>query len=213
MTCPSRNAATLAAVVVITLLAPPPLRADPIMVTGGDVQVEVNITDARLTLVGDGFLVRTGSEDFFTNVGPASPFPTGTTVDLGAGGNRRISGAGKPPSTVCITISSTSGLARAAARSRRLRSPLPVRVGCRQLNCHLPSAGSLPPFRPPTLARRMWFSRQRSSAAARREPRSWGFRRKADSRRSTARSRCRARTTSFSTSSLPQACQPRSRER
>jgi hypothetical protein len=77
------KSATLAAVFLFTLLRPLPLHADPITVTGGTVQVEVSRSDARLTFVGEDFLVRTGSEDFFTNVGPVSPFPTGTTVDLG----------------------------------------------------------------------------------------------------------------------------------
>ena len=82
MTC-LPTSATLAAVLLVTLLRPSPLRADPITVTGGTVQVETSLSDARLTFVGEDFLVRTVSDVFITNVGPVSPFPTGTTVDLG----------------------------------------------------------------------------------------------------------------------------------
>ena len=56
--------------------------ADPITITGGSVQVEVNISDARIRLTGDDFLVRTGTEAFVTTLGN-SPFPSGTTLNLG----------------------------------------------------------------------------------------------------------------------------------
>jgi hypothetical protein len=82
MTCLPKNA-TLAAVLLFPLLRPLPLHADPITVTGGTVQVETFISDARLTFVGEDFLVRTFSDVFITNIGTVSPFPAGTTVHLG----------------------------------------------------------------------------------------------------------------------------------
>jgi hypothetical protein len=57
-----------------------PAHADPITITGGTVQVEVNLSDARLTFIGNDFLVRTGTEDFFTTFG--GPFEPGTPTDL-----------------------------------------------------------------------------------------------------------------------------------
>jgi hypothetical protein len=57
-----------------------PLSADPITVTGGSVQVELNISDARIRLTGDHFLVQTGTESFFVPnpSGPFWPFPAGS---------------------------------------------------------------------------------------------------------------------------------------
>jgi hypothetical protein len=74
--------ATVAALLLVVVGLPPPVRADPITLTGGTVQVNVNINGARLTFLGDGFLVRTGTEDF---LGPIKqwPFPEGTSVSLG----------------------------------------------------------------------------------------------------------------------------------
>jgi hypothetical protein len=60
-----------AAVVALVLVTPNPAHADPIIITGGTVQVEVHIADARLTFIGDDFLLRTVTEDFFTTVGGA----------------------------------------------------------------------------------------------------------------------------------------------
>jgi hypothetical protein len=51
-------------------------------VTGGAVQVDVGIHSARITFIGDGFLVGTGTEDFFAAIA-RSPFPEGSSVSLG----------------------------------------------------------------------------------------------------------------------------------
>jgi hypothetical protein len=69
-------------VLVLAPLSPTSATADPITITGGSVQVEVNISDARIRLTGDDFLVRTGTEAFVTTLGN-SPFPSGTTLNLG----------------------------------------------------------------------------------------------------------------------------------
>ncbi len=61
---------------------PLPLRADPITLTGGTVQVGVGIHSARITLVGDGFLVRTATEDFAAPIAQG-PFLEGTSINLG----------------------------------------------------------------------------------------------------------------------------------
>jgi hypothetical protein len=51
--------------------------------TGGTVQVEVSISNARITFLGDNFMVRTGTEDFRTDVGSKNPFSSGTAINLG----------------------------------------------------------------------------------------------------------------------------------
>jgi hypothetical protein len=43
----------------------------------------VNINTARIAFLGDDFLVRTATEDFFTSIGSNWPFPAGTPIDLG----------------------------------------------------------------------------------------------------------------------------------
>ena len=71
------------AAVLLTLVAlPMPLQADPITITGGMVEVDVTIADARIRLVGDDFLVRTDTDAFVTAL-VGDPFPTGTTLTLG----------------------------------------------------------------------------------------------------------------------------------
>ena len=71
------------AAVLLTLVAlPTPLQADPITITGGMVEVDVVIADARIRLVGDDFLVRTDTDAFVTAL-VGDPFPTGTTLPLG----------------------------------------------------------------------------------------------------------------------------------
>jgi hypothetical protein len=75
---PSLPAAVAALVMVSSL----PAHADPITITGGTVQVEAAISDARLTFIGNDFLVHTGTEDFITTVGRISPFEPGTPIDL-----------------------------------------------------------------------------------------------------------------------------------
>ena len=69
-------------VLVFAPLSPMSATADPITITGGSVQVEVNISDARISLTGDDFLLRTGTDAFVTTLGN-SPFPSGTTRNLG----------------------------------------------------------------------------------------------------------------------------------
>ena len=68
---------------LILLALPVPLQADPIAITGGAVEVDVTIADARIRLVGDDFLVRTATDAFVTAIGGADPFPTGAAVTLG----------------------------------------------------------------------------------------------------------------------------------
>jgi hypothetical protein len=74
------------ATVTLGLLAlfglPFPLRAEPITLTGGTVQVAVGISSARINLTGDGFSVRTGTEQFFADINQG-PFPEGTSISLG----------------------------------------------------------------------------------------------------------------------------------
>jgi len=84
------------ALVVMTLYA---AHADPITITGGTVQVKVSLSDARLTFMGDDFLVRTGTEDFITTVGRLSPFAPGTPIDLSGTGGRATSVAPRPSPT------------------------------------------------------------------------------------------------------------------
>src|SRR4051812_37516358 len=105
MTCLPKSA-TLAAVLLFPLLRPLPLHADAITVTGGIVQVETHSSDARLTFVGEDFLLRTFSDVFITNIGTVSPFPAGTTVHLGGQWGPEDRG-GDVPSTVCTTTRST----------------------------------------------------------------------------------------------------------
>jgi hypothetical protein len=71
------------AAVLLTLVAlPMPLQADPITITGGMVEVDVVISDARIRLAGDNFLVRTSTDVLLTAL-VGDPFPTGTTLTLG----------------------------------------------------------------------------------------------------------------------------------
>jgi PEP-CTERM motif len=80
---PMNRVTTLAVALVALVALPLPLRADPIAITGGTVQVEVSISDARITFLGDNFMVRTGTEDFRTDVGSKYPFAAGTAINLG----------------------------------------------------------------------------------------------------------------------------------
>lgn len=64
-----RRAVILALLIVVAL--PLPLRADPITVTSGNVQVETSLLLARISLAGDRFAVSTGAEDFFLTSGSA----------------------------------------------------------------------------------------------------------------------------------------------
>ena len=74
---------TLMVALVALLVLPLTLRADPIAITGGTVQVETSIHSARITFLGDNFMVRTGTEDFRTDIGSKFPFPEGTAINLG----------------------------------------------------------------------------------------------------------------------------------
>jgi hypothetical protein len=78
-----KRVATLTVALAILLARPLPLHADPIAITNGTVQVAVGISSARITFLGDDFMVRTGTEDFRTALGSESPFPAGTSVSLG----------------------------------------------------------------------------------------------------------------------------------
>ena len=82
MTCHAIRT-TLAAALLVSMVAPLPLRADPITVTGGTVEVYASLRQARITFVANDFRLETGTEDFFTFVGALSPFPAGTAVNLG----------------------------------------------------------------------------------------------------------------------------------
>jgi hypothetical protein len=93
------------AAVLLTLVAlPMPLQADPITITGGMVEVDVVIADARIRLVGDDFLVRTDTDAFVTAL-VGDPFPTGTTLTLGGDwlftGFRTFGEAKGPSGTNC----------------------------------------------------------------------------------------------------------------
>jgi PEP-CTERM motif len=79
---PMNRVTTLAVALVALVALPRPLRADPIAITGGTVQVAVGISSARITFLGDEFMVRTGTEDFRTTLSQ-SPFPAGTSINLG----------------------------------------------------------------------------------------------------------------------------------
>jgi hypothetical protein len=70
------------AIVILLLAHPCAVRADPITLTGGTVQVEVNLKAGRVNLEGDGFFVHTGTEDFFAAIANW-PFPLATPVNLG----------------------------------------------------------------------------------------------------------------------------------
>jgi hypothetical protein len=83
-TMPLNTRLTMVTALLLALVGlPVPLCADPITLTGGTVEVAVGIHSARITLIGDGFLLRTGTENFLTAL-MASPFPEGTTVNLGS---------------------------------------------------------------------------------------------------------------------------------
>ena len=98
--------ARLTAVLLAGVLVPLALHADPVTVTGGSVQVAPGINSARITFIGDDFMVSTGTADFVTEVA-MSPFPLGTPVTLGGvwqpsdlrGGEALVEGVSYPPSS------------------------------------------------------------------------------------------------------------------
>jgi hypothetical protein len=71
-----------ACVLLTCLLEPPPLRAEPVTVTGGDVQVSVLIHSARIHFRAENFFVSTGTADFRSALAEYY-FPLGSTVTLG----------------------------------------------------------------------------------------------------------------------------------
>jgi hypothetical protein len=95
--------ATITALLLAVVGFPAAVRADPITLTGGTVQVAVGISSARLTFIGDGFMVRTATEQFFAAINQF-PFPEGTSVSLGGewrptdmhGGEATINGVHYP---------------------------------------------------------------------------------------------------------------------
>jgi hypothetical protein len=80
---PMKRVTSLMVALVALVALPLPVRADPTAITGGTVQVETNIHSARITFLGDDFMVRTGTEDFRTDIGSKFPFPAGTAISLG----------------------------------------------------------------------------------------------------------------------------------
>jgi hypothetical protein len=82
---PMQRVTTLTVALVALVALPVPLRADPIEITGGTVQVDPQDNGAIITFLGDNFMVRTttGSGNFRTAIGEAWPFPAGTSLDLG----------------------------------------------------------------------------------------------------------------------------------
>jgi len=77
-----RRAVIRALLIVVAL--PLPLRADPITVTSGNVQVETSLLLARISLAGDRFAVSTGAEDFFSDLRFCVPCEPNAPVNLGA---------------------------------------------------------------------------------------------------------------------------------
>jgi hypothetical protein len=80
-----KRVATLTVALVALVALPVPLCADPIEITSGTVQVDVTLGGAIITFLGDDFMVRTSTDngEFQTSIGAASPFPAGTSIDLG----------------------------------------------------------------------------------------------------------------------------------
>ena len=63
---------------------PRPVWADPITLTGGSVQAAVlGISGARITFIGDDFMLRTSTEDFRVSFVTPGLIPAGTSIDLG----------------------------------------------------------------------------------------------------------------------------------
>jgi hypothetical protein len=77
-----RIVSTTLALLLVTL--PSTLRADPITVTGGHVQVETSLSLARILLTGRDFALSTGTEDFFSDLRQCAPCEPNVPVSLGA---------------------------------------------------------------------------------------------------------------------------------
>jgi hypothetical protein len=75
--------ATALALLLIAL--PSPLRAEPVRVTSGEVQVETSLSLARISMAGSGFALSLGTEDFFSDLRFCEPCdPSAPVVNLGA---------------------------------------------------------------------------------------------------------------------------------
>ena len=80
-----KRGTTLAVILLALVALPRSLRADPIQITGGTVQVDPKDNGAIITFLGDNLMVRTNTDsgDFRTAIGEVWPFPAGTSIDLG----------------------------------------------------------------------------------------------------------------------------------
>jgi hypothetical protein len=72
-----------AALFLVALVLPAAANADPILVNAGTVEVAVGINSARITFIGDGFMIRTATDGFKTTIGTNFPFAAGTPIELG----------------------------------------------------------------------------------------------------------------------------------
>ena len=75
---------TLATVLLALTAWSRPARADTITLTGGSVQLELNLRAARIAVSGDGFVLRTSAEDLLVDLGSVIPVPAGSSINLGA---------------------------------------------------------------------------------------------------------------------------------
>jgi hypothetical protein len=66
--------ATVTALLIAVVGLPLPVRADPITLTGGTVEVSVGISSARMTFIGEGLFLRVTTEQLSTAIaqGPFS---------------------------------------------------------------------------------------------------------------------------------------------
>lgn len=79
----TRRLAVAALTCLLLIALPLSVRADPVTVTSGDVQVETSLLLARIALSGTTFSFRTGTEDFFPDLRFCRPCES-NTVSLGA---------------------------------------------------------------------------------------------------------------------------------
>src|SRR3954452_13008934 len=73
----------IAAFLCMLTAVPAPAAADPVRVTGGTVQVETFLNEARITFSGNGLFLHTTSEDFHAALNQA-PFTLSMPLNLGA---------------------------------------------------------------------------------------------------------------------------------
>ena len=69
---------------LLLVTRPSTLRADPITVTGGQIQVETSLSLARISLTGRDFALSTGTEDFLSDLRQCAPCEPNLPVSLGA---------------------------------------------------------------------------------------------------------------------------------